>query len=149
MVVSGVPHFERFFRAAASLDVDKDDLKRHVGFVSQKIYDLLQVANANARANGRDIVEPHDLPITKGLQESIHRFERMDTDVGLVPLLDDLVTRRPADTICSEETEARLPQVAGGLGLAVAQLFKVFDPQLKNPSSEHWERAFRTFDLLL
>jgi hypothetical protein len=42
-----------------------------------------------------------------------------------------------------------LPNVAGGLGLAVAECFKILDTKPKNPSPEHWDRAFRLFDLLL
>jgi hypothetical protein len=37
----------------------------------------------------------------------------------------------------------------GGLSLALAQVLKVIHSDLKNPGSEHWERAFRTFDLVL
>ncbi|MEA2740023.1 MAG: hypothetical protein QOH05_3330, partial [Acetobacteraceae bacterium] len=37
----GVTKFERFFRVAASLDVDEHDLKRYTDFVNHKIYDLL------------------------------------------------------------------------------------------------------------
>jgi hypothetical protein len=70
----GVSNFERFFRAAASLDVDKDDLRRYEDFVNRKVRDLLLISRAAARANGRDIIEPWDLPITKGLQETIHDF---------------------------------------------------------------------------
>lgn len=74
MPVMGVARFERFFRVAAGLDVDKQDLRRYSDFVEQKTYDLLIVGQATAHANGRDIIEPFDLPITKGLQESIHVF---------------------------------------------------------------------------
>ncbi|MEA2827692.1 MAG: hypothetical protein QOG43_2131, partial [Actinomycetota bacterium] len=37
----GIPEFERFFRQAASLDIDKDDLKRFGDFMHQKITDML------------------------------------------------------------------------------------------------------------
>jgi hypothetical protein len=47
------------------------------------------------------------------------------------------------------ETESRLPRVAGGLSVAVARSLKIIDPDLRNPSSRHWERAFRLFDLLM
>ena len=79
MPVSGVARFERFFRLAASLDVDKDDLKRYNEFVQRKLYDLLLIAQAKAKANGRDIVEPQDLPITKGLQERMREFGKLET----------------------------------------------------------------------
>ena len=47
------------------------------------------------------------------------------------------------------ETEARLPSIAGGLSVALARAFKIIDLSLQNPSSEHWDRAFRIFDLLI
>ncbi|MCG0283749.1 DUF1931 family protein [Streptomyces sp. PSAA01] len=39
MTVMGVSKFERFFRAAAGLDVDRNDLKRYGDFVDAKLYD--------------------------------------------------------------------------------------------------------------
>jgi hypothetical protein len=33
--------FERFFRHAADLDIDKEDLRRYSDFVHRKTYDLL------------------------------------------------------------------------------------------------------------
>lgn len=95
MTVMGVSKFERFFRAAASLDVDRNDLKRYGDFVDAKLYDLLVVGQASAKANGRDTVEPWDLPITKGLQECIHRFRRLDEEVELKPILEQLAAHPP------------------------------------------------------
>jgi hypothetical protein len=45
--VMGVARFERFFRTAARLDVDKQDLKRFSEFINHKIYDLLLRAEAD------------------------------------------------------------------------------------------------------
>jgi Domain of unknown function (DUF1931) len=83
--VMSVAKFERFFRIAAGLDVDKQDLKRYSEFINQKVYDLLLRAEAAAKANGRVIIEPFDLPITKGLQESIHEFKKIDEQIELQP----------------------------------------------------------------
>jgi hypothetical protein len=149
MPVMSVARFERFFRVAAGLDVDKTDLRRHSDFVNQKLYDLLLRGQAAAKANGRDIIEPHDLPITKGLQESIHQFRRIDEEVELQPILDELAARPPLDLAYSDDTEARLPEFAGGLSLALARCFRILDPDLKNPQAEHWERSIRIFNLLL
>jgi Domain of unknown function (DUF1931) len=77
MPIMGVAKFERFFRVAAGLDVDKADLRRYSDFVNHKIYDLLLRGQAAAKANGRDIIETFDLPITKGLQERIHEFRKL------------------------------------------------------------------------
>src|SRR4029453_9337874 len=114
MPVFGVARSERFFRLAAELDVDKDDLKRFSDFVENKLYDLLLMGQVTASANLRDLVEPYDLPITKGFQENIHKFRRMDDDIELKPILDRLATSPPLDRMPREETGARLPQMRGG-----------------------------------
>ena len=149
MPVMGVARFERFFRAAASLDVDKADLGRYNDFVDQKIYDLLIMAQATAKANARDVVEPYDLPITKGLQESVHEFKSLDEEVELAPILEQLAARPPLDLALSEATESRLPTIVGGMSVALARTFKIIDPKLRNPATAQWERAFRIFHLLL
>jgi hypothetical protein len=149
MAVTAIPKYERFFRAVAEVDVDKDDLKRFTGFVFDRTIDLLIRGQANAKANLRDTIEFWDLPITKGLQERIHEFENVDRDIGLEPFLAELVAHPQLDVTLSEETDARLPSVAGGLSVALGRSFKVIDPKLANPSSEHWERSFRLFELLM
>ncbi|MFD8804632.1 DUF1931 family protein [Streptomyces sp. NPDC059597] len=149
MTVMGVSRFERFFRAAASLDVDKNDLKRYGDFVDAKLYDLLVVAQASAKANGRDTVEPWDLPITKGLQESIHRFRRLDEEVELKPILEQLASHPPLDRTPTQETEERYPEIIGGLSVALAETFKIMYPDVKNPQTSHWEGVTAVFDLLL
>jgi hypothetical protein len=149
MTVMAVHRFERFFRAAAGLDVDKDDLKRYSDFVSDKLHDLLVIGQGTARANGRDILQPRDLPITMGLQQSIHVFREFDKEIELQPILAQLATWPPLDVTVSEETESRLPEVVGGLSVALARTIKVIDPGVKNPQTAHWEDAFRIFGLLL
>jgi hypothetical protein len=147
--VMSVAKFERFFRIAAGLDVDKQDLKRYSDFINHKVYDLLVRAEAIAKANGRVIIEPFDLPITKGLQQSIHEFEDIDEQIELQPILEQLTARPPLDLAYGEDTEARLPEVVGGLSVALARAFKIIDGNLKNPATEHWQKCFRIFDLLM
>jgi hypothetical protein len=147
--VMGVAKFERLFRAAARLDVDKQDLRRYSDFINLKVYDLLLRGEAAAKANGRDIVQPFDLPITKGLQESIHAFRELDEQIELKPILNQITALPPLDLAVSAETEARLPTIVGGLSVALARSFKIIDPDLKNPQTVHWERCFQIFDLLL
>lgn len=149
MTVMGVSKFERFFRAAASLDVDKSDLKRYSDFVDDKLYDLLVIGQATAKANGRDTVEPWDLPITKGLQESIHRFRRLDEEVELKPILEQLASHPPLDRTPTQETEERYPEIIGGLSVALAETFKIIYPDVKNPQTSHWEGVTAVSDRLL
>ena len=149
MPVMNVAKFERFFRLAASLDVDKGDLKRYNDFLDRKIYDLLLRGQANAKTNDHVIIWPSDLPITKGLQECIHAFREIDQAIELQPILEGLTKHPPLEVAYSGETEAELPRIAGGLSLALARSFRIIDPQLKNPMPQHWERIFRLFDLLV
>jgi hypothetical protein len=149
MPTIGVATFERFFREAASLDVDKSDIKRYEGFVRDKIADLLIVAEAKASADGRDVIEVRDVPITKGLQETIHAFRRFDQSSEFRRMLDQITVRPPLDRVVSDEVDEALPDVAGALSLALARTFPIIDPEARNPQSEHWERAIRIFDLLL
>jgi Domain of unknown function (DUF1931) len=149
MVLMAVSRFERFFRSAAGVDVDKDDLRRYSDFVNDKVYDLLVIGQAHAKANGRDIIEPWDLPVTKGLQESIHRFRLLDEGIELEPILEQLARLPPLDLSAGEETVGRLPEIVGGLSVALAQTFTIVDPDVKNPATEQWERTIRVFDLLL
>lgn len=148
MTISGMQRFERFFRTAAGLRVDKGDLKRYTDFVNRKLYDLLLMAEATAEANQRDVVQPEDLPITKGLQQSIHEFGELDIEVEVAPILEQLEALPPLDLALAEATTARLSTVAGGLSLALARTIRIIDPGLKAPHADDWERAFSIFDLL-
>ena len=89
--VQGIHQIEHFFRAAAELDVDKEDIKRYYEFVDQRVSDLLLMGQHTARSNERVAVGTRDLPITKGLQESIQAFEKMDMDIGLERILHETV----------------------------------------------------------
>ena len=149
MPVMSVAKFERFFRAAAGLDIDKADLKRYIDFINEKIHDLLIRGEAGAKANGRGIIQPSDLPITKGLQECIHQFRELDEEIELKPVLEQLAGLPPLDLAVSTDTEQRLPAIVGGLSLALARSFTIVHPGLKNPQTEHWECAIQLFNLLL
>jgi hypothetical protein len=149
MPVMGVAKFQRFFRAAAGLNVDKNDLKRYNDFVNQKLYDLCLLGRNAAMANARDVMQVSDLPITKGLQESIHAFDELEEEIEVEPILEHILAQPPLEVELSEETKHKLPWVAGGVSVALARTFKVIEPDEKNPGTSEWERVFRIFDLLL
>jgi hypothetical protein len=147
--VRGIHQIERFFRVAAGLEIDKEDIRRYYDFVDQKVEDLLLIARNTAKANSRVAVELRDVPTTKGLQESIQAFESLDLDIGLERILENNVPEPLIELPYSDELEARLPVIAGGLSLALARSFTIIDPQTKHPATKEWERAFQLFDLLL
>ena len=107
------------------------------------------LAQARAKDDDRDVIEPRDLPITKGLQESIHRFRRLELDVDVRPMLEEIATRPQLDLAVAVDVDESLPDVAGGVSLALGQTFRLIDTTLRNPATVHWERAFQIFDLLL
>ena len=146
MPVMNVHRFEHFFRTAAGLDVDKDDLKRYNDFVDQQLQDMYLMAGVTAKTNARDVVQVYDFPITKGLQERMREFGKLFAE--LEDALDAMVPR-PPDITLSDEAEAWVPRIAGGISLGLAQTFKILEPGLANPRTKHWESAFRLFDLLL
>jgi hypothetical protein len=149
MPIMGVAKFERFFRSAAGLSVDKDDLRRYSDFTHQKLYDLLTIGQATARANERDTIEPWDLPITKGLQESIHQYKKLDEAIDLQPILNHLATLPQLDLEVSDDTHDQLPAIVGGLSVALGATLKTIEPELKVPHARQWQTAFRIFDQLL
>ena len=124
MPVMGLVKFERLFRAAGGVTVDRDDVNRYLNFVNDAIYDLMVIGQATAKANVRDVIEPWDLPITKGLQESMHQFEKLEEEIELQPILESLAARPPLDVTLDEETQARLPLIFGGISVALAKTFK-------------------------
>ena len=95
------------------MDVDKDDLRRFREFVDQKIDDIAIAGRNSASWNGRDVIAPQDLPITKGLQERMREFDKLDEADEIRQLLRGAVRRPPADVTFSEETEDMLPEVFG------------------------------------
>ena len=149
MPVMGFTKFERFFRAAGGVTVDRDDIKRYVDFANDALYDLLLIGQATAKANARDIIEPWDLPVTKGLQESTHAFERIEEEVELRPVLESLAARPPLSYALSEDTQARLPLLFGGISVALARTFKLIDAEVRAVHTVEWERTFGLFRLLI
>lgn len=145
----GVSKFELLFRRAANLDIDKSDLKRLNDFIAQEVYDLLLIGKKTAQANNRDIILVHDLPITRGLEESIADFNSLDTFLELSPILEQLAILPNLEMEYTVEVEERLPEIVGALVVSLAKTFKQLDPEMENPQADDWERAFNIFSLLL
>ena len=149
MPVMGVTKFERFFRAAGEVSVDREDIQRYLDFVNDALYDLLIMGQATAKANLRDVIQPWDLPLTKGLQESTHAFERLDEDIELQPILESLAARPPLDMALDLDTEARLPLLFGGISVALARTFRLIDADVKAVHTVQWDRTFQLFRQLI
>jgi hypothetical protein len=140
----GISQCELLFRRVASLDLDKTDVKRTYDTVDQRLRDLLAKAEATAQANGRDIMLPHDLPLTAGLDHNVDEFKKLvRTDPefkDITGLVEKVAPLPPLDLGYSDELERELPLVAGGLMVTIALLFRRIYPDLKQPQTREWER---------
>jgi hypothetical protein len=145
---SGIPAFERFFRSVASVTIHKNDVRRFREFVDEQIDDIAIAGRNSAKWNGRDVIVAQDLPITKGVQERMREFDKLEEAEEIRELLRQVVRQPPGDVTFAEDTERLLPELFGGLSIALARSFRVVDPKLSNPSTEHWDRVFTLFRLV-
>jgi hypothetical protein len=144
----GVPLFVRFFRAAAGIDIDKNDVRRFREFVDDMVAGMAVAGRNAARSNGRDVIAPQDLPITKGLQERMREFDKLDEASEIRELLAQNLRRPPENVTFSDETERQLPEVFGGLSVALARSLRVLAPNLRRPTPEHWDQVYEAFRLV-
>ncbi len=149
MSLIGVSKFEAFFRKAGSLDIDKSDVRRIYDFTNEVIYRLLTVGMKNASLNNRDVLWYTDLPITEGLEAQIQEFRELDEELDLDGILEAITKMPPLKLAIGEDIEQELPNIAGGLLMALIKTFKTMEPHLKNPQTTHWEKAKAIFETLL
>ncbi|BBX02019.1 DUF1931 family protein [Mycolicibacterium moriokaense] len=145
---SGIPVFERFFRSVAGIKIDKNDLRRFREFVDEQIDDIAIAGRNSAEWNRRDVIVPQDLPITKGVQERMREFDKMEEAEEIRELLRQVVRQPPSDVSFAEDTERLLPELFGGLSIAVARSFRIIDAAVSNPSTEHWDRVLALFRMV-
>jgi hypothetical protein len=135
-------------KGVAGIKVDKNDLRRLREFVDEQIDSVSIAGRDAAKWNGRDVIEPQDLPITKGVQERMREFDKLDEADEVRELLRQVIRRPPADVTFSEDTEQLLVELFGGLSIALARSFRVIDPTSENPSTDDWDKAFALFRML-
>lgn len=148
-MIIGASRMQHLFRRTAGINVDKSDLKRISDLISDKLHDLLIMAERAAAANGRDVITEADLPLTAGFQRSLQAFRDLDEDIELRPILERMATYPPLDRTLSAEVEAMLPDLAGALLLIMARSLKILDPKVENPVPEHFDRLEALLELTL
>ncbi len=148
-MVMGIKQFQRLFREAARLDLDKNDVKRLSDFVGRRLRNLLVLGQVAASVNGRDIIDYQDIPITGGLQQAIRDFREFDEDLSLTPILEQQATLPPLKLGISDMVEKKIPDIIGGITVNLARVFKAINPELKNPGGREWEQVEEIYNLLL
>lgn len=131
------------------LEVEKSDVARLRSFIYQKVYDLLLAAGASAQANGRQLFEIHDIPVTRGLRQLMDEFKLTNTRINLGPFLEKIAHLPILDRGASVSAENALPDLIGALTLGLARSFKILNPDMTKPTEADWQKVEQIFDLLL
>jgi hypothetical protein len=58
--------------------VDKNDVRRFREFVDEQIDGIAIAGRDAAKWTVRDVIAPQDLPITKGVQERMREFDKLE-----------------------------------------------------------------------
>ncbi|WP_456430848.1 DUF1931 family protein [Nitratifractor sp.] len=149
MAIVGFTKLEALFRKAASLDIDKSDAKAITDIVEKKLVDFLLAGERNANLNGRDVIREGDLPLTKGMQETIIAFKKLEEAIDVEDILNYLTTIPPLKYPLDAELEAKLPELTGAILVVMARIMKEIDEEKRRVTPELIEKTGRIMDLTL
>ena len=149
MAILGYTKLEALFRKAASLDINKGDAKDITDIVEKKLVDFLIAGERNANMNGRDVIWESDLPITKGMQETIIEFRKLEEAIDVQDVLNYLTTIPPLKYPLSGDLEAKLPEITGAILVVLARIMKEIDEEKRRVNHELIKKASKIMDLTL
>jgi len=148
MAVVGYKKLEDLFKEVASLELKKSHAKDITDIVEKKLVDLLIAGERNANINGRDVIWEGDIPITKGLQETIIAFRKLDSELNIDDILEFLTVVPPLKYPLSADLEAKLPEITGAILLVIAKILKEVENN-KLIDHQNIEKTKRIVDLTL
>ena len=149
MAVIGFHKLETLFRKAASLDIAKGHAKEITDIIGDKLYDLLIIGERNAKYNGREVIWECDIPLTKGILETLEEFKKLEEELDLKDILDHLATLPPLKYPLETELEEKLPEITGAILVVLARIMKSIDEENRRVNHELIEKAKRIIDLTL
>jgi len=148
MAVVGYKKLEDLFKEVASLELKKGHAKDITDIVEKKLVDLLIAGERNANINGRDVIWDGDLPITKGLQETIIEFRKLESELNIDDILSFLTTVPPLKYPISADLEEKLPEITGAILVVIAKILKEVENN-KLVDHQNIEKTKRIVDLTL
>jgi len=149
MAVVGFTKLEALFRKAASLDIHKEHAKEITDFVGKKVYDLLLAAEFSTNMNGRDVIWESDLPITKGLQEAIIEFRKLEEELPIEDIIEQLTHYPVLKYELSPEVEAKLPEITGTMLVIMAKVMRYIDDEPRAVNEKLIQKSKQILDLTL
>jgi len=103
----------------------------------------------NANINGRDVIWESDLPITKGLQESIIEFKKFDEDLNIDDILEFLAKIPPLKYPLVADLENKILEITGAILIVLAKVMKEIDTESRAVSQELIDKSSKILDLTL
>ncbi len=149
MAVIGVHKIEKLFKEVASFGLDKSKVKEISDIIDDKLYDLLVVAQENAKYNNRDIVWYSDIPLTKAFKESMIKFEELEEELELEQILEYIAGLPSLRYELEIQAEQKLPLIAGTLLYITALIAKEFSQKDKSLSSEDLKKTVNILNLMI
>jgi len=149
MSVTGFTKLEALFRKAASIDIKKGHAKDILDIVDAKLVDLLIAAERNANMNGRDVIWESDLPITKGLQETMIALKEMNKEIGVHDYLESITPVPVLKYPLTTELEEKLHVIKGALLVVMAKIMKEIDDNDRALDHDTISKTKRIMDLTL
>jgi hypothetical protein len=149
MSVTGFTKLEALFRKVASIDIKKGHAKDIIDVIETKLVDLLIAAERNANMNGRDVIWESDLPITKGLQETMITLKDINNEIGIHDFLESVTSIPSLKYPLTLELEEKLHIVTGTLLVVMAKIIKEIDNNDRALDHETISRTKKIMDLTL
>jgi Domain of unknown function (DUF1931) len=98
--------------------------------------------------HGRDVIQPFDLPITKGLEESIQAFQQLD-DYRAQANSRSAHGASPAQLRSRPRNRSETSSNRRRIECRARARIQDHRALTEESLTEHWQRAFKIFDLLL
>ena len=146
--VMGFPKLKQLMRRVASIDIDKSKAEVILDIIERKFRDLIEVAEKNARENGREIIYMRDLPLTKGFLNSMEERKKLllTAEVDLSPILAVVAEVTPYTV--SDELRENLQDIVGSLIYIIGRSIRLLEAS-RRPSKETLEKVEKLLDLTL
>ncbi|WP_457548658.1 DUF1931 family protein [Archaeoglobus sp.] len=145
------PQLKKILEETCELDLYKVEAGRMMDIVEKKLADLFEVAYNKAKAEGREMIMPRDLPLTKGFLNSMELFrkaiERQNVDVE--PIKKFVLRELPVDAPLQDELIDELPIITGTLFVLIGRVIKALHPDVERVKDEHIDEAKRVLDYTL
>jgi len=151
--IVGLTRLEALYRTFVGLDLDKGRARRILEIATKKLEDLFREGQEKAWARGSDVVEWSDLPLTRGLRQTIEFYKRErerlnDPRLDLTPIVERL-EQEIKGLVIGESVKENLQDLAATVLLLIGYVIKNIDPKARKPSNEDIERARRILDLTI